>query len=188
MIYPLFNALFILIIINYIRKSVITDRNEVTIMSEDDGHFENGKWVKNTPPEPKEEEPTGYKERVNSATDLIRQGIGELLSVTNDLVMTKEGKKHIGKKLDKATEEVMKAYDELGKQVGVETVNLGKKMDKATEEVKKISGEMGKQVNDGTQQLSKKISAATDEVVKTGEGIGDQISEIISHAKNKIRK
>lgn len=81
------------------------------------GHFENGRWVE----EPLEQEPpSGPKndldERVAAAKASFGKGLSDLLSVGSDLLTTNEGRRHIGKTMDKASGEIMVTLEETAKK------------------------------------------------------------------------
>ena len=78
-----------------------------------EGRFEKGRWVD----EPESSSPPGdlnkdLQERVAAARTSFGKGLDDLLSVGKELVTTEEGRRHIGKNLDKAGEEIMSTLEE----------------------------------------------------------------------------
>ena len=82
-----------------------------------DGRFEKGRWVE----EPSEQAlPTGttenLEERVAVARSSFGKGLNDLLSVSSDLLTTNEGRRHIGRTMDKASEEILGTLEDAARK------------------------------------------------------------------------
>jgi hypothetical protein len=78
-----------------------------------EGRFEKGRWVE----EPETSASSGdlnddLHERIASAKVSFGKGLDDILSVGRELVTTDEGRRHIGKAMDKAGGEIMSALEE----------------------------------------------------------------------------
>lgn len=106
-----------------ITQGLINSREKNTSMGESGGHFENGRWVENTPEEQVPSEPQENIEvRLRSAAGLIGRGIDELLSAGSDLISSQEGRQHLGRKLDQITGDVVQVCEEIRRE-GIEFIN-----------------------------------------------------------------
>ena len=73
-----------------------------------DGRFEKGRWVtESQPASPPSDQDTNLEERVLIARASFGKGLDDLLAVGRDLVTTDEGRRHIGRTMDKVTEDIM---------------------------------------------------------------------------------
>ena len=82
-----------------------------------EGRFENGRWVE----EPQEQIPPSapankLEERVEAARSSFGKGLDDLLAVSKELVTTEEGRRHIGRTMDKAGAEIMVTLEETAKK------------------------------------------------------------------------
>lgn len=84
---------------------------EYYVMSE--GHFEKGRWVEDNE---KKDHPNDQSDDINSrvreATTSFGKGLDDLLSVGRELVTTEEGRRHIGRSMDKAGADIMTALED----------------------------------------------------------------------------
>jgi hypothetical protein len=94
-------------------------------MTDEKGHFEQGRWVVETPvPAPQNNEAVIDK-RLADATKSVISSIDDVMKVTHDLITTDEGKQYIDKtmkdmqaELQKSFEQIIRrAKDELAKKV-----------------------------------------------------------------------
>ena len=82
-----------------------------------DGRFEKGRWVE----EPSEqvyqsEIRDDLEKRVTDARHSFGKGLDDLLLVGRDLLTTEEGRRHIGRTMDKAGEEIMVTLEDTAKK------------------------------------------------------------------------
>jgi hypothetical protein len=89
-------------------------KKEYYIMS--DGRFEKGRWVEEEQPSsPPSVHDTNLEDRVTAACSSFGKGLDDLLAVGRDLLTTEEGRTHIGKTMDKASEEILNRLEETAK-------------------------------------------------------------------------
>lgn len=82
-----------------------------------EGRFEKGRWVTEPIPEAASESSSErLEERVASARTSFARGLDELIAVSKDLVTTEEGRRVIGKSMDKASAEIMGTLEETTKK------------------------------------------------------------------------
>ncbi len=78
-----------------------------------EGHFEKGRWVEDAE---KNDHSNDQNDDINSrfkeATASFGKGLDDLLSVGRELVTTEEGRRHIGKSMDKAGADIMTALED----------------------------------------------------------------------------
>lgn len=87
------------------------------------GHFDNGKWVKDTVPEtPSAGNTENIETRLRSAAGQIGKGIDELISAGSDLLNTPEGRQTLGRKLDGICGDIFRTCDDI-RQESVEFIN-----------------------------------------------------------------
>jgi len=81
-----------------------------------EGRFEKGRWVEEKQePSPSIHEPE-LEQRVAAARISFGKGLDDLLSVGRDLLTTEEGRKHIGRTMDKASSEIMVTLEDNAKK------------------------------------------------------------------------
>lgn len=95
-------------------------------MEESGGHFENGRWVLDTPEdvtpsEPKEE----IEARLRSAAGQIGKSIDELFAAGSELIGSPQGRQHLGEKIDQITGDVIRTCEEIRRE-GIEFINLAR--------------------------------------------------------------
>ena len=83
-------------------------------MTDKNGHFVQGIWVKE-PASPEKNE-LQIDARIDAAAKSVISAIDDAAKVTRDLVTTEEGKKHIEKTMNEAAAQVQKSFDEVLKQ------------------------------------------------------------------------
>lgn len=92
-------------------------------MGESGGHFDKGRWVEDAASEPSlTEEYEDIETRFRSAAGQIGRGIDELLAAGNDLVSTREGRQHLGRRLDEVTGNLIKVCEEIRRD-GIDFIN-----------------------------------------------------------------
>ena len=80
------------------------------------GRFEKGRWVEEPEqPLPSMDQNSDLQERVAQARSSFGKGLDDLLSVGRELITTEEGRRHIGKTMDKASGEIMVSLEEAAK-------------------------------------------------------------------------
>ena len=81
-----------------------------------DGRFDKGRWVQE---DQSASSPSLHvndlEERVAAARSTFGKGLDDLLAVGRDLITTEEGRKHIGKTMDKASEDIMARLEDSAK-------------------------------------------------------------------------
>ena len=78
-----------------------------------DGRFEKGRWVEETDSVSAScSSSDDLPERVAATRSSFGKGLDDLLAVGRDLFTTEEGRRHIGRQMDKAGEEMMKTLEE----------------------------------------------------------------------------
>jgi len=92
-------------------------------MGESGGHFENGRWVLDTPEDAPSSEPKEEIEaRLRSAAGQIGRSIDELFAAGSELIGSPQGRQYLGKKLDQVTEDVIRACEEIRRE-GTELID-----------------------------------------------------------------
>lgn len=89
----------------------------VITMTEKKGHFEQGRWVEETIPASPGANTSDMDRRLADATKSVITSIDEMITVTRDLVTTKEGQKYVEKTLTDTRKEVEKSFDSILRQV-----------------------------------------------------------------------
>ncbi|PKL60620.1 MAG: hypothetical protein CVV33_01725 [Methanomicrobiales archaeon HGW-Methanomicrobiales-4] len=80
------------------------------------GRFEKGRWVEETlPPSSPSEHDGNLEGRVAAARSSFGKGLDDLLAVGRDMVTTEEGRRHIGRTMDKASEDIMARLEDTAK-------------------------------------------------------------------------
>ncbi|MDD5142885.1 hypothetical protein [Methanoregula sp.] len=98
-------------------------------MTEQEGHFEKGVWVKEAAAAPAAQMENKIEERLTTATKNVISAVDELAKATHDLLATEEGKKHIEKTVKETTDQVQKSFDDILSKARAE-------MDKAKADIK----------------------------------------------------
>jgi hypothetical protein len=81
-----------------------------------DGRFEKGRWVEEAEQTSSAfDNDTGLEERLAAARSSFEKGLDDILTVGRDLVTTEEGRKHIGRTIDKASEDIMVRLEDTAK-------------------------------------------------------------------------
>jgi hypothetical protein len=81
-------------------------------MTDTKGHFVQGRWV--VDPAPVSPADAGRMDaRITAATNAVITAMGEMATVTRDLVTSEEGKRYIEKTMKDTTTEVQKSFDEV---------------------------------------------------------------------------
>jgi hypothetical protein len=106
-------------------------------MSENEGHFEKGRWVEGESPQPEEQEPareapktgtdTPETERLlDEASRSVHRAIDDVIRAGRHLFGTQEGRDHIEKKVRKAGDDLEKVIDDVA-EAARETLEKRKK-------------------------------------------------------------
>jgi hypothetical protein len=95
-------------------------------MTDANGHFEQGRWVKENEPVVRVATGEAIDKRLADATTSILSSIDEMVRVTHDLVATEEGKQYIEKTLKETRAEVRKSFDGIIGRVKTELEHAGK--------------------------------------------------------------
>lgn len=95
-------------------------------MTEKKGHFEQGRWVEEIeqPAVPVNE--NVIDKRLSDATKSVISSIDNVITVTHDLVTTKEGQQYIEKTMKDTQVQVQKSFDGILRQVKAELEKAGK--------------------------------------------------------------
>ncbi len=81
------------------------------------GRFEKGRWVEEPEKSTSSDEPVVLlEEKVAAARSSFGKGLDDLLAVSKDLITTEEGRRHIGKTMDKAGAEILVNLEETAKK------------------------------------------------------------------------
>ncbi|HWQ67934.1 MAG TPA: hypothetical protein VN372_13835 [Methanospirillum sp.] len=81
------------------------------------GRFEKGMWIEETEEETNDPSSSqNLEKRVSAATETFGRGLDDLISVSKELLTTEEGRKHIGKKMDQASGEVISTLEETARK------------------------------------------------------------------------
>lgn len=81
------------------------------------GRFDKGRWVEEPQDQDSPAVPVDHlEERVIAARSSFGKGLDDLLAVSKDLVTTEEGRRHIGKTMDKAGADIMVTLEETAKK------------------------------------------------------------------------
>ncbi|MFH0967796.1 MAG: hypothetical protein V1862_08960 [Methanobacteriota archaeon] len=80
------------------------------------GRFEKGRWVEDTEPiSSSPEHEVNLEDRVAAARSSFGKGLDDLLTVGRDLLTTDEGRRHIGRTMDKASGDIMVRLEDTAK-------------------------------------------------------------------------
>jgi len=91
--------------VSHLEKIVIT-------MKGTNGHFEQGRWVEDPEPVPRDAD-IRIDTRISTATTEVIAAIDDVASVTRDLVTSEEGRQHIEKTLKDTTVQVRRSFEEI---------------------------------------------------------------------------
>ena len=82
-------------------------------MTGEKGHFEQGRWIVETPaPDPQNNEAVIDK-RLADATKSVISSIDDVMKVTHDLITTEEGKQYIDKTMKNMQVELQKSFEQI---------------------------------------------------------------------------
>jgi hypothetical protein len=88
-------------------------RSEVKNMTENKGHFEQGRWVVESEPTATQTDGNIIDKRFLEATKSVISSIDDVMKVTRDLVTTEEGKQYIEKTIKDSQTQIQKSFDEI---------------------------------------------------------------------------
>ena len=86
-------------------------------MTEQKGHFEQGRWVPESEPQVIPTDENVMDKRFSEATQSVISSVDNVMKVTRDLVTTKEGKQYIEKTIQDTQAQIQKSFDDLIGQV-----------------------------------------------------------------------
>jgi hypothetical protein len=82
-------------------------------MTDEKGHFEQGRWIVETmAPAPQNNE-TVIDKRLADATKSVISSIDDVMKVTHDLITTEEGKQYIDKTMKEMQAELQKSFEQI---------------------------------------------------------------------------
>jgi hypothetical protein len=93
-------------------KEWYSSQEYAIIMTGTNGHFEQGRWVKEPEPVPPSNE-IQIDARISTATTAVIAAMDEVATVTRDLVTSEEGKRYIEKTLKDTTVQVQRSFEEI---------------------------------------------------------------------------
>jgi len=82
-------------------------------MTEQKGHFENGRWVAESEPSITQTSENVIDKRFSEATQAVISSVNDVMNVTHDLITTEEGKQYIEKTIKNTQEQIQKSFDEI---------------------------------------------------------------------------
>ncbi len=82
-------------------------------MTEQKGHFENGRWVEESEPSVTQTTENVIDRRFSEATQAVISSVNHVMNVTHDLITTEEGKQYIEKTIKNTQEQIQKSFDEI---------------------------------------------------------------------------
>jgi len=93
-------------------------------MSENEGHFEKGRWVEGEPPQPEEPEPSAEEPQkgadvpeaerlIGEASRSVHRAIDDVIRAGRHLFGTQEGREHIEKRVRKAGDDLEQVIDDV---------------------------------------------------------------------------
>ncbi|MHB8164202.1 MAG: hypothetical protein ACYDDV_07600 [Methanoregula sp.] len=88
-------------------------RKYVKNMTDQKGHFEQGRWVVESEPSATQTEGNVIDKRFSEATKSVISSVDDVMKVTHDLVTTKEGKQYIEKTLKDTQSQIQKSFDDI---------------------------------------------------------------------------
>ena len=86
-------------------------------MTEQKGHFEQGRWVPESEPQVIRTDENVMDKRFSEATMSVVSSVDTVMNVARDLVTTKEGKQYIEKTIQDTQAQIQKSFDDLIGQV-----------------------------------------------------------------------
>ena len=82
-------------------------------MTEQKGHFENGRWVTESEPSVTQTTENVIDRRFSEATQAVISSDNDVMNVTHDLITTEEGKQYIEKTIKDTQTQIQKSFDEI---------------------------------------------------------------------------
>ncbi len=82
-------------------------------MTEQKGHFEQGRWVEESKPVAAPADKNVIDQRFAEATKSVISSVDDVMKVTHDLVTTKEGKQYIEKTIKDTQTQIQKSFDDI---------------------------------------------------------------------------
>jgi ElaB/YqjD/DUF883 family membrane-anchored ribosome-binding protein len=82
-------------------------------MTEQKGHFEQGRWVAESEPVVTPTDKNVIDQRFAEATKSVISSVDDVMKVTHDLVTTEEGKQYIEKTIKDTQTQIQKSFDDI---------------------------------------------------------------------------
>ncbi len=82
-------------------------------MTEQKGHFENGRWVAESEPSVTQTTENVIDRRFSEATQAVISSVNDVMNVTHDLITTEEGKQYIEKTIKDTQTQIQKSFDDI---------------------------------------------------------------------------
>jgi hypothetical protein len=82
-------------------------------MTEQKGHFEQGRWVVESEPLVTQPDENVIDKRFSEATKSVISSVDNVMKVTRDLVATEEGKQFIEKTIKDTQTQIQRSFDEI---------------------------------------------------------------------------
>lgn len=90
------------------------NRNDVIVMAEQQGHFEQGRWVvESEAPKTSPANETVMDKRLADATTSVKASVDDAIKVAHDLVTTEEGKQYIEKTVKDIHSQIEKSFGDI---------------------------------------------------------------------------
>jgi heme oxygenase len=82
-------------------------------MTDEKGHFEQGRWVVETPDPVPQSNENVIDKRLSDATRSVAASIDDMVKVTRDLITTEEGKQYIDRTMKELQAEFQKSLEQI---------------------------------------------------------------------------
>jgi len=82
-------------------------------MTEQKGHFEKGRWIKEMEPSVVQPAGAALDQRLSEAVQGFRISLGEIVTITRELVTTEEGKQYVEQNVKHAQDRIRSSLDEI---------------------------------------------------------------------------
>jgi hypothetical protein len=98
-------------------KPVVHEEGILVYMTEQKGHFEQGRWVVESEPMVPPTDANVIDKRFSEATKSVISSIDDVMNVTRDLVATEEGKQYIEKSIKDTQTQIQRSFDDIIRHV-----------------------------------------------------------------------
>jgi hypothetical protein len=96
-----------------LEKPDVHEGEILVYMTEQKGHFEQGRWVVESEPPVTRTDENVIDTRFSEATKSVISSVDNVMKVTRDLVTTEEGKQYIEKTMKDTQTQLQRSFDEL---------------------------------------------------------------------------